>query len=73
MEELKLENVVLFLILNSSKNTNNKWNNLNQIIKIESLREFKNSDKKDEKATRYYISNLEGKTVNYQKNIRSYW
>jgi len=55
------------------KNTDNKWNSLNQIIKIESLREFKNSDKKDEKATRYYISNLDDKAVNYQKNIRSHW
>lgn len=55
------------------KNIDNKWNNLNQIIKIDSLREFKNSDKKAEKATRYYISNLDDKAINYQKNIRSHW
>lgn len=54
-------------------NSNNKWNKLNQVIKIESLREFKNSDKLSEKATRYYISSLTDKSVNYQNNIRSHW
>ena len=55
------------------KNESNKWNNLKQIVKIESIREFKNSDKKTEKATRYYISSLEDKAVNYQEHIRSHW
>ena len=55
------------------ENVDNKWNNLNQIIKIESIREFKNSDKPVEKATRYYISNLDDTAVNYQNNIRSHW
>jgi predicted transposase YbfD/YdcC len=55
------------------ENKGNKWNNLNQIVKIESIREFKNSDKKTEKATRYYISSLEDKAVNYQEHIRSHW
>jgi len=54
-------------------NTDNKWNKLNQIIKIESIREFKNSDKATENATRYYISSLEDTAVNYQSNIRSHW
>ncbi len=43
------------------------------MIKIESLREFKNSDKPAEKATRYYISSLRDTAVNYQKNIHSHW
>jgi predicted transposase YbfD/YdcC len=34
---------------------NNKWQNLTSIIKIESTREFKNSDKPVQHATRYYI------------------
>jgi len=55
------------------ENQNNKWMNLNQIIKIESVREFKNSDKPTEKATRYYISSLENNANQYQKNIRSHW
>ena len=55
------------------ENADNKWNNLNQIIKIESKREFKNSDKAAETATRYYISDLQGTAEEYQKNIRSHW
>jgi len=51
----------------------NKWNKLQQIIKIESVREFKNSDKQPEKATRYYIASLVDTAANYQKNIRSHW
>ncbi len=31
------------------------WKNLKSIIKIESTREFKNSEKATEKVTRYYI------------------
>ncbi len=38
---------------------NNRWKNLKTIIKIESTREFKNSDKDTEKSTRYYISSLQ--------------
>ena len=52
---------------------NNKWNKLQQIIKIDSIREFKNSGKQPEKATRYYITSLVGTAVNHQKNIRSHW
>jgi len=51
----------------------NKWNKLQQIIKIESIREFKNSDKQPEKATRYYIASLVDTAINCQKNIRSHW
>ena len=55
------------------ENKGNKWKNLNQIIRIESLREFKNSDKADEKSIRYYISSLENNAEQYQQNIRSHW
>lgn len=55
------------------ENQNNKWKNLQQIIKIESIREFKNSEKTTEKATRYYISSLRDKASEHQKNIRSHW
>jgi predicted transposase YbfD/YdcC len=52
---------------------NNNWKNLNTIIKIESKREFKNSDKPTETATRYYISSLKANTEDFQKAIRSHW
>ncbi|MCG8814149.1 ISAs1 family transposase [Tenacibaculum finnmarkense] len=55
------------------QNTDNKWNSLSQVIKIESIREFKNSDKLTEKATRYYISSLKDTAVNHQGHIRSHW
>ncbi|MCF7567492.1 ISAs1 family transposase [Sabulilitoribacter arenilitoris] len=52
---------------------NNKWKNLTTLIKIESTREFKNSDKSIEKATRYYISSLYANPEDFQKAIRSHW
>ena len=55
------------------ENKGDKWKNLNQIVRIESLREFKNSDKADEKSIRYYISSLENNAEQYQRNIRSHW
>lgn len=55
------------------ENKDDKWKNLKQVVKIESLREFKNSDKAPETATRYYISSLEDSAMNYQANIRSHW
>lgn len=55
------------------ENKDEKWKKLNQVIKIDSIREFKNSDKPTEKATRYYISSLENNANQYQKNIRSHW
>ena len=55
------------------ENKDDKWENLKQIIKIESIREFKNSDKQTEKATRYFISSLNNNAEQYQANIRSHW
>jgi predicted transposase YbfD/YdcC len=55
------------------KNENSKWEGLKQIIKVESIREFKNSEKETERATRYYIASLMEKAINYQENIRSHW
>ncbi len=55
------------------ENNDNKWNSLKQIIKIESVREFKNSDKPSEKATRYYITSLNESAENHQEYIRSHW
>jgi predicted transposase YbfD/YdcC len=51
----------------------NRWSELKTIIKIESTREFKNSDKPAETATRYYISSLIAKPEDFQKIIRSHW
>ena len=51
----------------------NGWENLKSIIKIESTREFKNSDKATEKATRYYISSLQNNANEFQSKIRSHW
>ena len=50
-----------------------KWKNLKSIIKIESTREFKNSHKETEHATRYYISSLENNASWFQSAIRSHW
>lgn len=52
---------------------NKKWKNLQSIVKIESVREFKNSDKPTETATRYYISSLRAATQDFQDAIRSHW
>ena len=51
----------------------NPWKNLTSIIKIDSIREFKNSSKPLEKATRYYISSLQAEAKTFQKNIRLHW
>jgi len=50
-----------------------KWCDLKSVVRIESTREFKNSDKPTEKAVRYYISNRIDTAKNFQKNIRSHW
>jgi predicted transposase YbfD/YdcC len=52
---------------------NNQWKNLTSIIKIDSIREFKNSDKVTEKSTRYYISSLHNDANEFQTKIRSHW
>ena len=51
----------------------NKWKHLKSIVKIESTREFKNSDKPIENAVRYYISSLKADAQDFQKAIRSHW
>ena len=51
----------------------NNWTNLKSIIKIESTREFKNSEKKTENSVRYYISSKIDNPKNFQKYIRSHW
>lgn len=45
---------------------------LKQVIKIESIREFKNSNRPTEKSTRYYISSLVKSAHQFQNNIRSH-
>lgn len=54
-------------------NENNKWKNLKSIIKLESIREFKNSSKPPEKATRYYITSLHESPEIINSNIRAHW
>ena len=51
----------------------NGWKNLKSIIRIESTREFKNSDKTKEKSTRYYISSLLNNANEFQTKVRSHW
>jgi predicted transposase YbfD/YdcC len=50
-----------------------EWSGLKSIIKIESVREFKNSDKPTETATRYYISSLLTQAKDFQRDIRLHW
>nr|WP_320154002.1 ISAs1 family transposase [uncultured Draconibacterium sp.] len=50
-----------------------EWTGLKSIVKIESTREFKNSDKPTEYATRYYISSLLAGAKELQSTIRSHW
>lgn len=54
-------------------NQDNKWPELKSVIQIDSIREFKNSEKKAEKSTRYYISSLVKSPEEFQKIIRSHW
>ena len=49
------------------------WENLNAVLRIESKREFKNSNKPTENATRYYISSCDLEPNEFQKSIRSHW
>jgi predicted transposase YbfD/YdcC len=53
--------------------SNNHWDRLTSIIKIESKREFKNSSKPTETAKRYYISSIKAKPEDFQNAIRSHW
>jgi len=50
-----------------------KWKGLKSIIKVESIREFKNSNRPKEMATKYYISSLETNAETLQKMIRMHW
>lgn len=51
----------------------NRWKNLKTIIRIESTREYKNSDKPKENAIRYYISSMEADATFFQDAVRSHW
>jgi len=50
-----------------------KWQNLSSIIKIESIREFKNSNQSTETSIRYYISSITDSSEYFQHAIRSHW
>lgn len=50
-----------------------KWKDLKSIVKIESIREFKNTNKPIQSAARYYISNLRQDPGFFNKDIRSHW
>jgi predicted transposase YbfD/YdcC len=54
-------------------NENEKWKNLKQVVKIESVREFKNSHKEIEKATRYFITSLDESPEKILSYVRSHW
>lgn len=49
------------------------WKDLATIIKIDSTRVFKNSDKPKQSAVRYYISSMTAQVEDFQKAIRSHW
>lgn len=53
--------------------TNEKWKHLKSIVRIQSTREFKNSDKPTENAVRYYISSIKTHAQDFQKAIRAHW
>jgi len=50
-----------------------EWAGVKSIVKIESIREFKNSDKPTETFTRYYISSLLSGANDLQRAIRLHW
>lgn len=52
---------------------NKQWSNLKSIVRIQSIRDFKNSKKNQQQATRYYISSLESDAKAFQSNIQSHW
>jgi len=60
-------------INNEDENGAEKWKNLKSIIKLESIREFKNSSKQTEIATRYYITSLQETPITLLSNIRAHW
>lgn len=48
------------------------WKDLTSVIRIESIRDFKNMEE-IEKSTRYYISSLNHSPEQFQRIIRSHW
>ena len=52
---------------------NNQWEELKSIVKIESIREFKNSSKPKQTAIRYYISSLTVSSKDFLFAIRTHW
>ena len=60
-------------INNEDENGTEKWKNLKSIIKLESIREFKNSSKQPEIAARYYITSLQEPPKILLSNIRAHW
>jgi predicted transposase YbfD/YdcC len=62
-------------VINTFQHIENQddWKGLQTVIKIESTREFKNSTKPTENATRYYISSLNQNAKEFQHIIRSHW
>lgn len=62
-------------VINSFKHLQQtkRWEKLTTIIKIESTREFKNSDKATEQSVRYYISSLDADAQQLQRKIRNHW
>ena len=50
-----------------------RWENLTSLVKLESMREFKNSTKPTETFTRYFISSCDETEPFFQKSIRSHW
>lgn len=69
IETRKCSVITDFQFIEDSK----KWKNLQSIVKIESVREFKNSDRLTETAIRYYISSLRAAPEDFQDAIRSHW
>lgn len=51
----------------------NAWRGIKSIVKVESTREFKNSEKETETSERYYISSLEAEPKDFLRAIRSHW
>ncbi len=49
------------------------WPGISSLIKIEAERKFKNSSKKKESSTRYYISNKNANAEIFNNDIRSHW
>lgn len=69
IETRKCSVITDFQFIEGSEN----WKNLQSVIRIESIREFKNSDKPTELAVRYYISSLQAAPEDFQNAIRSHW